>query len=85
MMRKFFLTANAESLDYLIVPGLLLLVSLVVCVGTVWIFLRKPGRKKRRKRHHAHSRSRSNPGEQPSLQRGSASSMATNSNNPGDS
>ncbi len=56
MMRKFFLTANAESLDYLIVPVLFLLIALAAGLVTVWVFHRKPARKKRRKHRHSHSR-----------------------------
>ncbi len=79
MMRKFFLTANAESLDYLIVPVLFLLITLVVGLVTVWVFHRKPARKKRRKHRHSHSR------KTPAGQRDSATPVTARSSHPDDS
>ena len=57
-MRKFFLSYDDTTMDWMVFLGILLLTCLCVAVFVVWFTIfRKQGKKRRKRRHHRHHNS----------------------------
>ncbi len=57
-MRKFFLSYDDTTMDWLVFLGILLLACMCIAVFAVWFTIfRKQGKRRRKRRHHRHHKS----------------------------